>query len=996
MGLNSCLERKGLKMTNAIHIRSKIPALCCTLAATAIIAGAVALLVLPGSSVGETKTRPENLALKAKATCSSSYSGDYLAKFACDGKIPAAGGRNDLKQAWVAKGADHPKGVTFKLQWDRPVTIAEVVYYGRTGFAWENWKDYEVYLDDSKAPVAKGALVQGHGPQRIKLARPGKASSLTLLFKSSYGGPNPGASEIQVYSTSPPDKMLGKFSKPTHTGPGTASAPQIEESPALAAKLKAGKLGFTRMMLVQRHHIRCSHVYTYHCEGQKNGGGLFIYDVTSGAKTKILDTPDGQILGADLSYDGKTILFSWRKPESKFYQLYTIGADGSGLKQLTEGDCYNYDASWMPDDRIVFLSTRVTQAAYCFFTPVGILFTMNADGSDQRKISSNYLNDFTPAVMNDGRIVYGRWEYVDRPAIPIQGLWTINPDGTMLQGYFGNRVLDPASFIEPQAIPGSKNILCTLTGHNGSCRGAIGIINPDHGSNAQEAIRNLTPDVRLRGVRHSSNGPRGPYQTPFPIDAKYFMVSYDGTLLLRDYDRTEQTIVLKPDVLGFYNPRPLRQRRRPPTPPSNLPKKPGGKWAYVYMQDVYNGLAPHVKRGEVKQIAVVKEIRRSLISSPGIYRPHFDFQRVLVSCGATYVPKQLMGYARVEEDGSASFKVPAEQPIYFMALDAEGRAVQRMRSFTHLMPGEKQSCVGCHADRNYATPPNRSKRPIALLRQPQDLVTPEWGEVAFDYASIVQPVLDKHCIKCHNARQRPKGLDLSGDKTELFNISYEMLARKNQGRTGSPYISWIPTYNGHEWNILEVTPKKWGSPVSKLADQILSGHPDDEGKPRVTLDEAGKRRILAWIDLNVPYYATADTAHPELPACRRVTPPKLKTVMDGVYARRCASCHVARNVKIQKPWQPPHSRNKWGEVGLRIENPHLNYFMLAPLSKTAGGLGVCGQDVYKSADDPDYKAVLKTFEVTDKLLKDRPRMDMPGAKASACCESGYFRKPAKH
>ena len=457
-----------MKSTNHIGSKKSRPKLWLTLASMAVLVGMVALVTVPGSSVAESKTQPENLALKAKATASSSFNAQYLAKFACDGKIPAAGGKNDIGKAWVAKGNSHPGGVTFSLKWASPVTVAEVVYYGRTGWVWaENWRQYEVRLDDSKEPVAVGKLAAGHGPQRIKLAKPARASSLTILFKNSYGGPNPGASEIQVYSQSPPDKLLGKFSKPVHTGVGGAVVPEIKESPQLAGKLKSGKLGFTKMMLVQRHHIRCSHVYTYHCEGQKNGGGLFIYDVTTGEKTKLLDTADGQILGADLSYDGKTILFSWRKPESKFYQLYTIGIDGKGLKQLTDGTCYNYDASWMPDDRIVFLSTRVTQAAYCFFTPVGILFTMNADGSDQKKISSNYLNDFTPAVMNDGRIVYGRWEYVDRPAIPIQGLWTINPDGTMLQGYFGNRVLDPASFIEPQAIPGSKNILCTLTGHNG-------------------------------------------------------------------------------------------------------------------------------------------------------------------------------------------------------------------------------------------------------------------------------------------------------------------------------------------------------------------------------------------------------------------------------------------------------------------------------------------------------------------------------------------------
>lgn len=935
-------------------------------------------------------TNPENLALKATATATSAYSQAYLAEFVCDNSIPLALSQQDLNKAWAAKGNRHPQGVRLTLTWPAPVTIAELVYYGRTGWDYnENFKDYELFVGDGESPIVKGAFLAGHGPQRIKLPRPQRTARVTFHFKNSHGGPNPGASEIRAYAVSPPDKLLGQFSTSPNIVGGMALPTNIEMSEALAQKLKTGGFEFNKMMVVQRHHIRCSHVYTYHCEGQRNGGGLFIVDLASGERQELVNTADGQILGADLSYDGKTILFSWRRSGSEFYQLYTIGVDGSNLKQLTAGNHYNYDASWLPDDRIVFLSTRVTQAAYCFFTPVGILFTMNADGSNQKKISANYLNDFTPAVMNDGRIVYGRWEYVDRPAIPIQGLWTINPDGTMLQGYFGNRVLDPASFIEPQAIPGSKNILCTLTGHNGSCRGAIGIINPDHGANAQAAIRNLTPEIRLRGVRHSSNGPRGPYQTPFPVDSQYYLVSHDGTLLLRDYNSTEQAVVLEPDGLGFYNPRPLRQRQRPPMHASTLAQNSEDPWAYVYLQDVYNGLEPEVKRGEIKQIAVVQEIRRSLISSPGIYQPHFDFQRVLISCGATYVPKKVWGYAHVDADGSASFKIPAEQPVYFMALDGQGRAVQRMRSFTHQMPGERQSCVGCHANRNYATTPSHVRRPTAALREPQDLEAPEWGAVPFDYASIVQPVFDRYCVDCHDAKKRPKRIDLSGDRTEFFNISYEVLARRDQGRTGSPYISWIPTYNGHEWNILEVKPKQWGALASKLTDLILSGHPDAEGKARVNMDKASQRRIFAWIDLNVPYYATADTAHPELPACRRITPPALKEVMDDVYQRRCASCHTAKQVKVTKAWQPPGQTGRWGEVGLRIENPQLNDFLLAPLAHEAGGTGACGAAVFVSTRDPDYQAVLDTFDPIHALMKERPRMDMPGAQAAACCETGY-------
>ena len=160
------------------------------------------------------------------------------------------------------------------------------------------------------------------------------------------------------------------------------------------------------------------------------------------------------ILDCELSLDAKTVLFSWKKSMQEPFHLFTIPVQGGQPRRLTSGDHHNFNACWLPDGGIAFLSTRNPQFAYCWNSPVGVLHRMNADGGDVRRISANYLNDFTPAVMEDGRIIYGRWEYVDRPAIPIQSLWTIHPDGTMLSGYFGNRVLGPATFIEARAIPG--------------------------------------------------------------------------------------------------------------------------------------------------------------------------------------------------------------------------------------------------------------------------------------------------------------------------------------------------------------------------------------------------------------------------------------------------------------------------------------------------------------------------------------------------------------
>ena len=166
-------------------------------------------------------------------------------------------------------------------------------------------------------------------------------------------------------------------------------------------------------------------------------------------------------------------------------QLFTINVDGTDLQQLTDHDSNNLNACWLPDDSIAFLSDRKPAFAYCWTSTTPILYRCDRDGGNVQRLSANYLNDFTPSVMEDGRIIYSRWEYVDRPAIPIQSLWSINPDGTGLSGYFGNRVLSPATFMESHEIPGTGKVLCVLTSHNGPCRGAIGIVDPALGANAQ-------------------------------------------------------------------------------------------------------------------------------------------------------------------------------------------------------------------------------------------------------------------------------------------------------------------------------------------------------------------------------------------------------------------------------------------------------------------------------------------------------------------------------
>ncbi|MBI3920855.1 MAG: hypothetical protein HY318_05495 [Armatimonadetes bacterium] len=887
---------------------------------------------------------PGNLALKAKASASSEFSDQYRAALAIDGVIPGSLTQDDIGRVWAVQGATAGDRATFSLEWKEPVTIAEIDYFGRTAWLVEEcWRDYEVYLDENTIPVTRGRFEFGAGPQQISL-EPKPARKLTFRFLNSYGGPNPGAAEIQVYAKPTPPGFLPKFKKNGWELP--------EETPELVKVVREGKMGFAKLLVIQRHELNPSHVYTACCEGFIPGGGLYVLSPATpeGQLKELVASPEGEILDCDVSYDGNEILFSWRKNAEDGYHLYRVGADGKGLKQLTSGNYHDYNACYLPDGGIAFVSTRASVFALCFTTPSGVLYRMDRDGSNLRRLSANVVNDFTPSVMPDGRILYSRWEYNDRPAVPIQSLWTINPDGTDLSVFYGNRVLSPASFLEARSIPGTAKVLCTLTGHNGPIRGAVGVIDRSRGVNAQSALQNLTPSVNIGRVNQGDgNMVRGPFENPYPLNPQQFLVSGGGSIYLGDSQGRWGLVKPREGATGFYNPMPLSPKSSPPVLRSSLQAATDGTGT-LFLLDIYKGLEPTVQRGSVKQIAVVQEVAKPLRTEV----LGFGFQRPVISCGATYAVKKLLGYVPVEADGSACFRVPAGVPLYFMAIDEHGQAVQRMRSYTHLMPGETQGCVGCHEPR-HTTPKKRNG--LALRHPPRDLEPPEWGAEPFDYSRIVQPVLDRYCADCHGGAKPPKGVDLTGDKTDWFNVSYDVLTRG--------WVSWIDTRNGQEQNILQIAPKTWGSPASRLSKLILTGHPDEKGNPRVQMEDASRRRLFAWIDLNVPYYGTYEMDNPQAEGGRRVYPEELNTVLGEVSQRRCASCHQSG----------PPSRGF-----LRITQPERNDFLAAPLAKSAGGREACGKAVFSSKSDPDYQAMLRVFEPTRLALQARPRMDMAGAK----------------
>ncbi|MDR0384817.1 MAG: hypothetical protein LBH60_01920 [Prevotellaceae bacterium] len=979
--------------------------------------------------------RTENLALKASVFAGSEYSRKYRAQFAVDGTVPLELGQNDANTAWAVRG-ENGHQTDFRLQWNEPVKIAEIVYFGRTAMSLDEcFKDYEVLIDNSTSPAVSGTFDRKHGAQRIALPEAQFASSVTLRFLNSYNDKsNPGASEIAVYSQSPSDEELSAFCYEKRT------PAEIR----LAENVSDGYYGFNDLLVVVRQHLDISHVYTYHCEGFQSGGGLCIYSPKTGTLKKIVDAGEGMIIDADLHWNGREIVFSWKRKEHliKFkyadnvpedisicqnphenYQIYTVNIDGSDLRQITNASYNNLNACWLPDGGIAFISDRKPAYAYCFVTTSPVLYRMNRDGTNAKRLSANYLMDFTPSVLNDGRIIYTRWEYVDRAACPIQSLWTINPDGTNLSGYFKNRMIAPGTFMDANAIPNSSNIFALATNHNGSCIGGIVRIDQSHGPNSKDGVLNTTPEVDIyRTGREWGNGLSGPYEKPFALDDSTYLVTKSGDMQIRTVDGSRATLLQAKNVdlsgnhkgrFGYYSVQPIREYPVPPVIASAtindkivLPEdgRVSGNWAVVTIQDVYNGLEPAVERGEIKRIAVVQELEKATHSPYTIRQPDgkllaigiFGFQFPLVSCGATYAAKQVWGFADVNPDGSATFKVPSEVPIYFMAIDAEGRAVQRMRTFTHLMPGEVQGCIGCHVDRNVQTPTNVN-RLTAHKAVPQELQKPAWGVKGFSYQEVVQPVWNRHCMECHNPHQKSGGVDLSGDYTDFFCVSYEHLARK--GTVGekqwldhdvkrdsrdegvNPYTSWLSTINGAEWNILEVSPKRWGSPASLLSEILRSGHPDKNGKTRINVPQSDREQVYTWIDLNVPYYPTSSSNHKDKYGSRRIYSDELDAVLHDVSARRCAECHEP-NLK-QERTGGTHERlvkkTKFPrEFYTRFMNPEDNAFMLAPLAKEAGGTQKCAKIIFQSKSDPDYQRILETFRPLQKLAADIPRADMPG------------------
>jgi len=613
---------------------------------------------------------------------------------------------------------------------------------------------------------------------------------------------------------------------------------------------------------------------------------LLEFDDNYGKVHTLINDPDGVIRDPDVSFDGKRILFAWKKSELEDdYHLYEMDVDTRHVRQLTFGLGFaDYEGAYLPNGDIVFNSTRCVQIVDCWWTEVSNLYTCDKDGKYLRRLTFDQVHTNFPTVTADGRVIYTRWDYNDRAQIYPQGLFQMNADGTAQSEYYGNNSWFPTTILHARDIPGTQKLIAVLSGHHTHQRGKLAIIDTRRGRQEASGIQPIAPIRQAKAVRIDAFGQDGDqFQYPYPLSETEFLVTYDpegsgNRRYVRPYaiyfmtiDGRRELLVADPNI-SCNQPIPLVERDRPSIRPSPVDYRK--KTAVYYIADIYfgQGLAG-IARGTIKKLRVVAldfraaGIGRTSNSGPG----GGALSSTPVGVGnACWDIKMVLGDATVYEDGSALFTVPARTPVYFQALDAKGHMVQTMRSWSTLQPGETFSCIGCHENKNEAPPIRRTT--LALESGPQSL-EPFYGPPrGFSFDKEIQPILDRHCIECHNGHQE-QAFSLLADRNTTkeskrrWSDSYLALTdatpveKKGEvlyykGDPEGEFVNWINTMS-----VPTMLPPYYGGAArSRLVTVLEAEH---EG---VKLSREEMDKIACWIDLLVPFcgdYTEANAWSPE-------------------------------------------------------------------------------------------------------------------------------------
>ncbi len=615
-------------------------------------------------------------------------------------------------------------------------------------------------------------------------------------------------------------------------------------------------------------------------------------------------------LRPELSFDARKVMFAWsphacncewggsvKKYSSEgTHRIFGMDIDGSNLRQLIDhpegqfGKYYDdYDPCFLPSGRILFVSDRHNGGQRCGNTAVsGDFYTMKADGSDMYRISWHETNVRCPVVDHDGRVIFSRWDYVDRHAYSAQCFWIMYPDGADPRAPHGNYIEDdkpfhPISETDIRPIPNTTGKYMGIEGgHHQAYRGNVVVIDINKRAKYEEQIRFFWPHWQMGGDNPGINEserftkPRRNFKMPWPLSEQFVIATEYSEILLLDEFGNEVLLFDCEPLFQIHAGYPLPVKPRP-KPTAIQPRTYQGERyeqakqahdlpkATISVMNVYETDTPFPQDTKITHLRICQILGRPK-------NPWGTSRNVYLGWSDGTLIKHVIGTVPVEEDGSAFFQAPIEREIYFQAVDSTGMAVTSMLSGTFVHPGEHLTCLGCHEDKWIAPSPGNT--PLATQRPPSEITPEVDGSYPFTYHRLVKiPVFDTKCAPCHES----KNVDISFDYWDKSVTS----CSDNSGDDGpgwhvgdlqdyvtyygAAYGKWADIYcykdGGHEGqlqlgypgsNRSRSIPMQIGARACSLTD-VLQQH-EDAGKTDLTYEEF--HRITLWMDMNCQEMAT--------------------------------------------------------------------------------------------------------------------------------------------
>ncbi|MBW8017260.1 MAG: hypothetical protein FVQ82_13840 [Planctomycetes bacterium] len=640
------------------------------------------------------------------------------------------------------------------------------------------------------------------------------------------------------------------------------------------------KMDFDKLLFLKRSSRHYSHTYA---GPQANimGGSLCVLSPVSpdGKVTSLVPELEGGLFGRfDLSFDAKKVVFTYKKTPRGAFRIYEVDINPSAgtmitgsLRQLTFGGdedekeakrCQTTDwlkggfcdmyPCYLPSGKIMFASTRAQRIVYCAPQPVTTLYVMDADGKNMRQLSENVVSETIPTMLNDGRVIYTRWEYLDKGLGGVQNLWAMRPDGRGVDHVYKLNNNWPSAMGATRAIPGSEKFVTVAGNHYQPSWGSVVLLDVRRSRRTHEAMHCITPAIPYRPRYNNNLLQYGAFTDPYPFSEKFFLASHQaagvkyergsefGLCLLDAWGNSAE--LYRDPAISSFEPMPLRPRQKPPevvaaditdrADRAGKEKKTGT----MFIQDIYQGMTG-IERGRVKYVRVM-----------GALEWPWDETGMSWTLGKDPHRKVIYGVAKVHADGSAYFTVPAKENVFFQALDKDYMAVQEMATYINVMPGESRSCVGCHEPRRNA-PAVAGSRAMAM-EYPPETPAPQPGDTGVrivDFTADIQSIIDENCITCHSGKT-PKGrLNLANVPNGKFSRSYDNLVATDFIRYRGQGVAANKA----------VPPLTHGSRVSQFMEMFgKNASASTYGHAKVVLSREEMIRISTWIDANVPYWGS--------------------------------------------------------------------------------------------------------------------------------------------